>query len=511
MKLFSHKDIERSQDLECDVCIIGSGAGGATLAAGLAEEGFDVIMLEAGQHRWRKDFNMDEGEALQNLYQESGLRTTADLSISILQGQCVGGSTTINWTTCFRTPERILKLWQSKYGATELSSELLKPHFEAVEARLNVHPWPKESINPNNRVILDGCEALGWEASTLRRNVKGCANSGYCGMGCPVDGKQGMLVTYIPDALKSGMRLYTNVRAERIEYSMTQAEQVIAQVWNPQTNRFTGKTLRIRAKIIVSSAGAINGPALFLRSGLNNNGLVGTRTFLHPVVGISAQFKEQINGFYGAPQSASSHHFIDRGNDKVGFFIEAAPTHPMLAATALSVFGTDQQLFMKNLAHSSFLIALHVDGILEGDNGGTVSLKSDGRINIDYPISDQLKEAFLASHQALCKLALAAGAEQVSTLHPEPLVLKSSNDLPSLSSKTYGGLEHGIFTAHQMGGLRLGSDPATSVVNPNLQHHQLNNLFVVDGSVFPTALGVNPSLTIYALAHRARATIKNLL
>ena len=190
---------------------------------------------------------MDEGEALQNLYQESGLRTTADLSISILQGQCVGGSTTINWTTCFELQNAYLELWQSKYGATELNLSYSSLTFEVVEARLNVHPWPKESINPNNRVILDGCEALGWEASTLRRNVKGCANSGYCGMGCPVDGKQGMLVTYIPDALKSGMRLYTNVRAERIEYSMTQAEQVIARVWNPQTNRFTGKTLRIRA------------------------------------------------------------------------------------------------------------------------------------------------------------------------------------------------------------------------------------------------------------------------
>ena len=121
MKLYSHKDIDRSQDLECDVCIIGSGAGGATLAAGLTEDGFDVIMLEAGQHRWRKDFNMDEGEAFQNLYQDGGLRTTSDLAISILQGKCVGGSTTINWTTCFRTPERILNLWQTKHGAHEVA------------------------------------------------------------------------------------------------------------------------------------------------------------------------------------------------------------------------------------------------------------------------------------------------------------------------------------------------------------------------------------------------------
>ena len=177
----------------------------------------------------------------------------------------------------------------------------------------------------------------------------------------------------------------------------------------------------------MSSAGAINGPALFLRSGLNNNGLVGTRTFLHPVIGISARFKEQINGFYGAPQSASSHHFIDRGNDKVGFFIEAAPTHPMLAATALSVFGTDQQLFMKNLAHSSFNCPACRWHFRRRQRRHCF-------IEIGWTNKHRLSDirSIKRSFWPLIKLLasyLAAGAEQVSTLHPEPLVLKSSTEL----------------------------------------------------------------------------------
>ena len=185
----------------CDVCIIGSGAGGGILAAGLMERSLDVVMLEAGGYHTRRDFDLHEQTAFPMLYQGRGGRSTVDLAISILQGRSVGGGTTINWTTCFRTPERILAHWQAHHGIEGLDAASLAPHFEAVEARLNIHTWPEAAANANNRKLLDGCRKLGWEASPLRRNVKGCANSGFCGMGCPVDGKQSQHVTSIPDAV----------------------------------------------------------------------------------------------------------------------------------------------------------------------------------------------------------------------------------------------------------------------------------------------------------------------
>lgn len=511
MTIFTHKTITENQSIECDVCIIGSGAGGGMLAEGLAEAGLNVVMLEAGEHRTRKDFDMDEGTALSRLYQEGALRSTADLSIVILQGESVGGSTTINWTTCFRTPEYILGIWREKYGLSELTTKALTPHFEAVERRLNISEWPKELSNANNQIIHDGCEKLGWESIALRRNVKGCANSGYCGMGCPLDAKQGMLVTTIPSAVSSGMRLYTNTRADVLTEKNGRIVSVEASVWDPETRRKTGVTLNIRPKITVSSCGAINGPALFLRSGINDNNRVGLRTFIHPVVAVGAQFSHKINGFYGAPQSASSHHFFDRGPNEIGFFIEAAPTHPMLAATAAGRFGKSAQKFMGDLSHTGFLIAIHDDGIIDGDEGGVVSLRSDGRVHIDYPIEPALQRSFLASHEALCELALAAGANEVQTLHVDPVLLKSTDDISELSNRSYRALDLGIFTAHQMGGLSMGTDPSTSVVNSDLRHHRIENLYVVDGSVFPTALGVNPSQTIYTLAHRARQTIIDAL
>ena len=511
MPIYSHRELTTSQEIKCDVCIIGSGAGGGMLAEGLAQAGMDVVMLEAGEHRTQKDFNMDEGIAFARLYQEGGLRATDDLSITILQGECVGGTTTINWTTCFRTPNEILELWQQRYGLTELTHANLAPHFEAVENRLNISEWPKELANANNQIIFRGCKALDWESTPLRRNVKGCANSGYCSMGCPVNAKQGMLITTIPSAVEAGMRLYTNTRADVLVEKNNRIDSIAASVWNPETRRKTGVSLTIRPKITISACGAINGPALFLRSGINDNGRVGLRTFFHPVVAIGALFDEPIHGFYGAPQSASSHHFFDRGPTEIGYFIEAAPTHPMLAATAASRFGAAAQAFMSKLSHMGFLIAIHDDGIIEGDDGGQIGLRSDGRLSIQYPIRAPLARAFQHAHRSLAQLAMAAGAKEAQSLHIDPVRIHQASDIDLLDRKQYGALEHGIFTAHQMGGLAMGSDPKWSVVNPEHRHHRIQNLYVVDGSVFPTSVGVNPSQTIYTLAHRARTIITDAL
>ena len=500
MPVFSRETIT-GEDISCDVCIIGSGAGGATLAAGLVEQGLDVIMLEAGEYDTQKDFDMNESKAFQRRYQEKGLRATEDLSISVMQGKGVGGSTTVNWTSCFRTPKRILDIWRERHGVDTLSEEILAPHFEAVEKRLSIQTWSPELINANNRTIWNGAKKLGWEVEPLRRNVLGCLNSGYCGMGCPANAKQGMLLTYIPDALKKGMRLYVNTKADKLVEKNGKITHIEVSVSG------TNKTFKISPKLCISSCGAINGPALFLRSGINDNGLVGTRTFLHPVTGIAAIFPEAINGWYGAPQSVSSHQFIDRGPDKIGFFLEHAPTHPVLSATASSGFGISQQLFVQNLYRASFLLALHVDGILDSDQGGRVTVASNGRVKINYPISDEMKEAFKESMKRMVEVSLAAGAEDTLTLHSNPVHVARMNEIHKLEEAEYGALRHGLFSAHQMGGLTMGADPATSIVNANLRHHRITNLFVVDGSVFPTALGVNPSQSIYGLAHWARDSI----
>ena len=506
MSAYTGKDLTADVEIACDVCVVGTGAGGAVLAAGLAERGLKVVMLEEGGYVTSDQFDLRETNMFPKLYQERGTRATADLAIAILQGRSVGGSTTVNWTTCYRTPERILAHWQKVHGLEGLDPETLRPHFEAIEARLSIAEWPLEMVNANNRVLVDGCAKLGWEVSPLRRNVKGCVNSGYCGVGCVVDGKQSMLITYVPDALAAGADLFADTRASRLEMSGDRVVAVHAEVLDAATGRPTGVKVVVRPKVTAVCGGAINSPALLLRSDLSEGG-VGRRTFLHPVVAMGAAWDHPIEGWAGAPQSAASHQFIDRGPDKVGFFLECPPMQPMLASTGFIGFGAGKQDRMANLGRFSTLLALSVDGLLPGDDGGTVSLRSDGRVRVDYPITAPFVESFRAAHDTMARILLAAGSKQVTSLHLQPIELSSDADLQRLAAAPYGAIEHPIFTAHQMGGCAMGKDPATSVVDADLRHHRVKNLFVVDGSALPTALGVNPSETIYGLSHRARDVV----
>ncbi len=506
-RILTGAEISRDYEERADACVIGSGAGGATMAARLAEMGARVVLLEEGGLYTRDDFDMQEATAYPRLYQEAGQRATADLAIAVLQGRCVGGGTTVNWTTSFRTPDRVLEHWRSAHGVEGLDPATLAPHFDAVEQRLEIREWPPAQANANNRVLWDGCGKLGWKRAPTRRNVSGCANLGYCGMGCPIDAKRSMDVTYVPDAVKRGAHLYANTRAVRIDLHRKRASLVRAEVLEPGTDRPKGHTVLVKPKVVVLCGGAINSPALLLRSGLDFNGRIGRRTFLHPVVASVAAFRQRIDGFYGAPQSITSHQFADRGPGKLGFFLETAPVHPMLAATSAGGFGAAHQEVMARLGHVCALIGITIDGFLPGEEGGTVSLRKDGRARLDYKLRPQHWEALREANKALARIQLAAGADTVWSLHEDPVVLRGEADLAKLDRAPWRPVRVALFTAHQMGGCAMGKDPDKSVVSSKLRHHQVDNLFVADGSVFPTSLGVNPQETIFALAHWAAGHI----
>lgn len=489
-------DVERT----CDVAIVGSGAGGSVLAARLAARGLEVVVLEEGGAHGRQDFKRpDETWSYPNLYQERGGRATADLAITILQGRAVGGTTVVNWTTCFRTPERILAHWRREHGLT-LTADALAPHFEAVEDRLSIATWPAEVANPNNRILQRGCEALGHEWGSLRRNVKGCADSGLCGLGCPVDGKQAMHITYLADAQRTGAVVFSDVRVVRLEREGRRVVAVHGVTMQRGADRPAGRRVVLRPKVTVVSGGAINTPGLLLRSGFEHP-MIGRRTFLHPVIAVLARYDERIEPFRGAPQSIGSHAFIERG-DEMGYFLEVPPLQPMLTASAGWTSGPELMGLMRDLPHVSGIIALHVDG-LHPEDGGTVSLRSDGRIRVDYPVHDRLVRAFRDSHEQVARIHLAAGAREVVTTHAPAQFLRSVDDLPGLRARAFGAHAHGIFTAHQMGGCAMGEDPARHVVDRGLAVRDHDDLFIVDGSVLPTSLGVNPSETIYGIAHWA--------
>lgn len=501
MSIHTGAHVESDLTLECDVCIVGSGAGGAVVAQRLATAGKSVIVLEDGSFNTSDTFDLTEKNMVGRLYQERGGRATVDQSMAILQGRAVGGTTVVNWTTCFRTPERVMQHWAEHHGVEGLTHEALVPHWERIEQRLSVVQMRLDQVNRNNRKTWDGLEALGWHKDLLSRNVKNCAHTGYCGVGCVIDAKQSMLVTFIPEAVAAGAEVYANAWVERIEVEGRRCSAVIARVRDTR-DRPTAHTITVHARATVLSGGAINTPAILLRSGIDPSGRTGKRTFFHPAVGGVGVHAERIDPFVGSPQYVYSDEHVDRGPDRMGFLLEGAPMFPMTTGSFARVLGAERQANMELLPYSSLTGALLHDGfdLNDPDEGATITLGEGGRPQIAYKWSERLMEGLRAATKACLDVQLASGARQVSTA--SPIYARTQAEIDRLVAESkYGPCEVPIFVAHCMGGCAMGTDERTSVVDSRtLRHHALDDVFVIDGSVFPTACSVNPQISIYGLA-----------
>lgn len=505
--------LTRDRDIECDVVIIGSGAGGGVTAEILAQAGFNIAIVEEGPLVGSTDFRMREREAYPRLYQESAARQTADRAITILQGRCVGGGTTVNWTSSFRTPPRTLAHWNSAHGLSTMTEAALAPWFARMEERLSIGAWLTPP-NENNDILRRGGQKLGIPTASIRRNVKGCANLGYCGMGCPLNAKQSMLVTTIPAALDKGATLLHRARVTRLviegdRVTACEARGVERNGAGTSTHR-----IRLRAKHFVLSAGSIGSPAILLASGAPDpNGLTGKRTFLHPTVVSGAIFPQKVEGYYGAPQTIYSDHFLDSQalDGPMGFKLEAPPVHPILAGITLPGFGAEHVAWMKRFPNLQVLIALMRDGFHGESQGGQVVLKSGWPV-LDYPITDYLWNGVRRSYLAMAEVQFAAGAKTVMPLHEGASPVTSWRDAKAaIEGLPMRPLHSRVVSAHVMGGCAMGGDARSAVVNEAGRHHQLSNLSVHDGSVFPTSIGANPQLSIYAIAARMAAGLAQSL
>ncbi|HEX4763491.1 MAG TPA: GMC family oxidoreductase [Usitatibacter sp.] len=492
------------RELECDVAVIGSGAGGGVTAEILANAGFSVVILEEGPLVGSSEFRMREREAYPRLYQESAGRQTLDKGITILQGRCVGGGTTINWTSSFRTPPRTLAHWNKAHGLEALTETALAPWFARMEERLSIAPWSVPP-NENNDILRRGTTKLGISHGAIRRNVKGCGNLGYCGMGCPLNAKQSMLVTTIPAALDRGATLVHRARVTRL---VAEGDRLVScEAYGVERNGAaqSSRRVRVRARHFVVAAGAINTPAILISSDIPDpNNLLGKRTFLHPTVVSGSVFPQKVEGYYGAPQTIYSDHFLDGSalDGPIGFKLEAPPVHPILGGITLPGFGREHARWMTRFPNLQVLIALMRDGFHADSPGGQVVIRSGWPV-LDYPLNDYVWNGVRRAYLAMAEIQFAAGAQTVMPLHEGAQPVSSWREAKAvIEGLALRPLHARVVSAHVMGGCPMGSDPRTSVVNDAGRHHQVQNLSVHDASTFPTSVGANPQLTIYALAAR---------
>lgn len=476
------------------VVVVGTGPGGSTVAKRLAEAGRDVILIEAGSYVAAKEFSQREGEMMQKLYYEAGLRTTDDGSMAMLQGRVVGGSSVVNYLDCFRTPERLLREWVRRFNLPDLSPEAMQPRFEKIEEILHVHKVEVGNLNVNNDLLRQGAERLGWKGDTFHRNAKDCYGSGFCDLGCTYNVKQSAAVTFVPLATRSGATLLTDARVDHVVTEAGRATAVEGTLLDEA--RQPRGTFRIDADVVVISGGAIHTPYLLLRSGIDDpSGHLGGNLWTHPGTPVCGWYPgRHVANYEGIKQGYYIGEFSDVLNgNPIGAIIEGIGAPPGITSTIFPGFGLERQKQLHRYNEYSAAGMLLRDSV-----PGRVGV-GKGRPSIQWSFARSDAYRMRQAVERCAEAWLASGAAAVITGHSRLTVLKSTRDFKKLDDVGWSGGDLALFCFHQMGTARMGGSPAIGATSPTGRLWAYKNLYVADGSLFPTASGVNPQLTIYAL------------
>jgi choline dehydrogenase-like flavoprotein len=486
------------------------------VAGELAQAGHDVLVLEKGPYFHGRDFTQREADMLGQLYDARGTLSTQDGGIGLLAGSCLGGGTTVNWAGAFRTPDYILAEWAREHAAPQFTSPAFQASLDAVSAALSVNT-DYAHHNGQNQALRDGSARLGQATQLIPRNEKGLGDSkehfqglGYSSLGDAQGVKQGTLNTYLLTAFEHGARILPTTNVERVTTAAGQATGAEATHTTAD-----GRQLRItvRARCVVVAGGAVQTPALLLRSGLRHPHL-GQHLHLHPTVIVAARYLQAMHSWHGPSMSIVNDTYTRLHGTNYGVKLETPPTHPGLLAMVLPwLGGRPHRELLRAADHLGSFIVLTRDR-----DGGRVTLDPHGMPLIDYNLSPFDRANMLEGVRAAAEIHVAAGAEAVylphgslPTLRATGGVLHNPEVLAQLPHLGWRANQFGLYSAHQMSTCRLGGQPATHPLRPTGEAVEVRGLFVADGSAFPACSGVNPMLTIMALAHYTAQGLKSSL
>lgn len=480
-----------------DVAVIGTGAGGAVVAAELAEAGATIMMLEEGDHHRGRDSSGRPLEQIRTLYRNVGMTgTIGNTCIAIPLGRAVGGTTIVNSGTCWRAPEAVLRHWQDAFGIPDLADGGLDAEYARVERAIGVAPVPEPLLGPGARLFRRGAEALGFRGASIPRNASGCRGTAVCAFGCPHDAKQSTNVSYVPRALAAGARLHVRSRAAGILFENGRAVGVVADRLDPLGRR-TGRTLTVRAERVVVSAGALLTPVLLARSAAaRRGGPLGRNLRIHPATRVLARFDEPVRAWEGVPQSYHLQEF-----EPEGIFIQGMFVPPGVQAASVPGFGH---------AHKERMAAyerLASFGALISDTSSGRVFAAGRRPLIWYWMNRDDVRRLTRAISIVARVFFAAGATEVYPGVRQRSILRSLREAEELEQLPAHAADLDMMAFHPMGTARMGRDPARAAVAPSGEVHGVPGLYVADASLFPTSTRVNPQLTIMAVATRTAAGI----
>jgi choline dehydrogenase-like flavoprotein len=476
-----------------DAVVVGSGAGGAVVARELARDGRSVLVLEEGGHYTPSEYGaMSPSNSFRRLAREAGLAVALGLGdtplISVLSGKCVGGSSVLTGGVCFRIPEEILHHWATELRLPRMTPDLLMPFFEEVERTIHVETVPEHMRSRGTQLFVEGADKMGIGMKSLRRNTVSCRGAARCNFGCPHGAKMSVDVSFLPDAFEHGARLLSDALVEKIDIAGGRATGVRGRLLDAVTGE-PRVPFEVRAKVVVVACGALHTPVLLRRSGLDTRH-IGRHLTLHPGFRIGALFDEEVNGWDGSLQSVYSDHFQDEGITLVGVYTAAS-----VLAAAFPGVGKEHRDLARKLPHLGFF-----GGMVHDDGGGQVRRWLSREPLVTYRITDRDRSRVFRGIHILAQMAFAAGARKVILPIFGAPVIDNPRDVDFLVERPPRASRVECMAFHPLGSAKMSASERWGVVKPTGEAWAIENLFVADGSVLPTSIGVNSQLPVMSVA-----------